>query len=235
MKRTQYKNKRNNNCIKLTGEKKIMRIVFQGDSITDAGRDHRNYYDLGKGYPKYAVSMLQDAFPQVDFEFINLGKAGNRTNQLFDRIYPDAIAFQPDIISVLIGINDVWHRYSDSRIETTDAQIETNYRAILERLRRQTNAKIVMMSPFLLDSENKEAWRDEVDRVTEIVSRLAVEYADVYIPLDQHFKNALKTQPTPQYYSGDGVHPNQNGAELIGQLYCEAVSPLVKQLHSIKD
>ena len=212
-----------------------MRIVFQGDSITDAGRDHRNYYSLGKGYPKYAVSMLQEAFPQVDFEFINLGKAGNRTNQLFDRIYTDAIAFQPDIISVLIGINDVWHRYSDSRIETTDAQIETNYRAILERLRRQTNAKIVMLSPFLLDCEDKESWRGEVERVIGIVNRLAAEYADVYIPLDQHLKKAIETQPSPQYYSGDGVHPNQNGSELIGSLYCEAVSPLIERMISDRD
>ena len=208
----------------------MIRILFQGDSITDAGRDHRNYHHMGNGYPQYAAALMQEAFPQVDFEFINLGISGSRTDHLFDRLYTDAIAFQPDIISIMIGINDVWHRHGGSRIETTDAQVETNYRAILERLRQQTNAKIVILSPFLLDSEDKESWRGEVERVVNIACSLAREYADVYIPLDKHFEEALKTQPTPKYYSADGVHPNQNGAEFIGKLYFEAVAPLIENI-----
>ena len=90
-----------------------------------------------------------------------------------------------------------------------------------------------MMAPFLLDSESKESWREEVKRVGEIVRRLAMQYADVFIPLDRYLEDALKTQPMPQYYSGDGVHPNQQGAEFIGQLYCGAVSPLIQELHPI--
>ena len=205
-----------------------MKIVFQGDSITDAGRDKRNYHDVGPGYPKYAVEHILNAFPNTEFEFINQGISGNRTDQLFDRLYPDAIAFEPDIISILIGINDVWHRHGSSRIETTDAQVETNYRAILERLKAQTNAKIVMLAPFLLDSEDKESWRDEVERVVAIVRKLAKEYADVYIPLDELFAEALKTQPEPKYYAADGVHPNQNGRAFIGKHYFEAVRPLIE-------
>ncbi|MBQ7347657.1 MAG: GDSL family lipase [Clostridia bacterium] len=207
-----------------------MKILFQGDSITDAGRDRRNYHDMGNGYPKYAAISLQNAFPKVDFEFINMGISGNRTDQLFDRIYTDAITFQPDIISILIGINDVWHRHNPNRIETSEEQIEANYRSMLKLLRQQTNAKIVIIAPYLLDFEPKEAWREEVKRVVSIVSRLADEYADVYIPLDQHFETALKTQPTPLYYSADGVHPNQNGAEFIANQYFEAVSHLIQQL-----
>lgn len=207
-----------------------MKIVFQGDSITDAGRDRRNYHDMGRGYPKYAAEMISDAFPNIDIEFINLGISGNRTDQLFDRLYTDAIAFEPDIISILIGINDVWHRHGASRIETTDTQIETNYRAILARLRTQTNAKIVLLSPFLLDDEEKEAWREEVENVICIVRRLAEEFADVYIPLDQYFVKALESQPIPKYFSADGVHPNQNGSKFIGNLCSEAVSSLIKML-----
>ena len=102
---------------------KKIKILFQGDSITDAGRDKRNYHQMGNGYPKFASALIAAAHPDIEFEFINLGISGNRTDQLFDRLYPDAIALEPDIISILIGVNDVWHRHS-SRILTTDAQIE---------------------------------------------------------------------------------------------------------------
>ena len=204
-----------------------MRILFQGDSITDAGRDKRNYHNMGNGYPKFATAALREAFPNEEIEFINLGISGNRTDQLFDRMYDDVIALQPDIVSFLICINDVWHRHSH-HVETTDAQIAANYRAILERVKKQTNAKIVILAPFLLDCAEKEAWRDELASILEIVRSLADEFADVYIPLDQIFDKALKTQPEPKFYSADGVHPNQNGAEFIGKLYAEAVAPLIK-------
>ena len=100
-----------------------MKIVFQGDSITDAGRDRRNYHHLGYGYPWYTAEQLKSTFPETEFEFINQGISGNRTCQLFDRLYLDAIAFEPDVISVLIGINDIWHRHGGECIETTDEQI----------------------------------------------------------------------------------------------------------------
>lgn len=205
-----------------------MKILFQGDSITDAGRDKRNYHDLGAGYPKFAAKNIRADFPETDFEFINFGISGNRTDQLFDRLYPDAIAFDPDIISILIGINDVWHRHGTTQIATTDAQIETNYRAILDRLKNETRAKVVILCPFLLDDEAKESWRGEVDRVIAIVRKLAEEYADVYLPLDLLFEEALKVQPEPKFYSADGVHPNDNGRAFIGKHYAEAVRSLIE-------
>ncbi len=207
-----------------------MKIVFLGDSVTASGRDMRNYHDIGKGYPKFATEHIREAFPDVEFEFINFGIGGNRSNQLFDRLYTDAIAFQPDIVSVLIGINDIWHRHEPTRIETTDAQFATNYRAILERLKAQTNAKILMLSPFLLDNEEKEAWRPEVDRFLPIVRALADEFADAFVPLDKLFAEALKTQPEPQYYSADGVHPNDNGRAFIGKHYFDAIAPIIRSL-----
>ena len=205
-----------------------MKILFQGDSITDAGRDKRNYHHMGNGYPKYASALIAEAFPDTEFEFVNFGISGNRTDQLFDRLYADAIAFQPDIISILIGINDIWHRYGSGRIETTDAQIETNYRAILTRLRKQTNAKIIMLSPYLLDCEDKEPMKEDLKTVLPIIRKLADEFADVYVPLDKLFEEALKTQPEPKFYSADGVHPNANGAEFIGKHYFDAIVPLLK-------
>ncbi len=206
-----------------------MRILFQGDSITDAGRDKRNYHDMGPGYPKYAAEAIREQYPDLEIEFINLGIGGNRTDQLFDRLYPDAVELQPDIISILIGINDVWHRYGKNRIGTTDVQIEANYRAILDRLRRETNAKIVMLSPYLLDCEDKQEMREDLKTVIPMIRKLAEEYADVYVPLDRLFEEALPSQPEPQYYSRDGVHPNENGARFIGKMYAQYVGKLVKE------
>ena len=207
-----------------------MKILFQGDSITDAGRDKRNYHDVGPGYPKYAVENILATYPEIEFEFINQGISGNRTSQLFDRFYSDALAFEPDIISILIGINDIWHRYGGDKVATTDEQFALNYRCILERIRKETNAKIVILAPFLLDTMPHEGMREDLARILPIVRALAEEFADVYIPLDKYFEEALKTQPEPLYYSGDGVHPNDNGRMFIGKLYAEAISPLIKQL-----
>ena len=207
---------------------KRIKILFQGDSITDAGRDKRNYHDVGPGYPKYAAQHIMAANPDVEFEFINQGISGNRTSQLFDRFYDDAIVFQPDVISILIGINDIWHAYSH-HIATTDEQFALNYRCILERIRKETNAKIVMLAPFLLDAEPYEGMREDLERRLPVVRALAEEFADVYIPLDKHFEEALKTQPEPLYYSKDGVHPNDNGRMFIGKIYAEAVQPILKK------
>ena len=209
---------------------KKVKLVFQGDSITDASRDKRNYHDMGKGYPKYASAKLAAECPDIEFEFLNFGIGGNRTCQLFDRLYADGLAFEPDVISILIGINDIWHRYGSGRIATTDEQIATNYRAILERIRRESNAKIMMLSPYILDCEDKEAMKADLPRVLKIVRGLAKEFADVYVDLDVEFEKALKTQPEPKFYSADGVHPNENGAKFIGELYADALKPLLQSL-----
>ena len=204
-----------------------MRILFQGDSITDAGRERRNFHDMGNGYPKYASQLIRAAHPEADLEFINLGISGNRTGQLFDRLYPDAIELRPDVISILIGINDIWHRYT-SNITTTDAQISANYRAILERIKKETDAKIIILAPYALDGDRADPLHGDLVSVLQIVRELADEFADAYIPLDEKFEEALASQPEPLYYSDDGVHPNQNGAAFIGKLYAEAIEPLLK-------
>ena len=205
----------------------MMRILFQGDSITDAGRDYRNYFNLGNGYPRYAAENLRALFPEKELEFINLGISGNRTDQLFDRLYPDAIALEPDVISILIGVNDVWHRFGANRIATTDEQIALNYRTILTELKSKTKAKIVMIAPYVLDNNDFLPIKEALKPVQAIIRSLAKEFADLYIPLDELFEEALKTQPAPKYYSADGVHPNENGARFIGKIYADAVKNLL--------
>ncbi len=206
---------------------KKVKIVFQGDSVTDAGRDKRNYHHMGNGYAKFASELIAEAHPDVEFEFINFGIGGNRTSELFDRFYADALVFEPDVISILIGVNDVWHRHDAHHIATTDAQTETNYRALLERIKRESNAKILMMTPYILDHESVQHMRGEVDAINVFIKELAAEFADAFVPLDELFAEALKTQPQPLYYSADGVHPNENGAKFIAKHYAEAMSKLI--------
>ena len=205
-----------------------MKILFQGDSITDCGRDKRNYHDLGPGYPKYAAELITAAYPEIDFEFINFGIGGNRTSQLFDRLYEDGIAFKPDVISLFIGINDVWHRYGPQKIATTDEQIKLNYRSMLERIKNETDAKIIMIQPYLLDAESIDYLRADHAKLIAIIKELADEYADAYIPLHEYFTEAMKTQPAPLYYSADGVHPNAEGAKLIAGYYKAAIDKIMK-------
>ena len=207
---------------------KKIKLVFQGDSVTDAGRDKRNYHHMGNGYAKFASALIAEAHPDVEFEFINFGVSGNRTCELCDRFYPDALVFEPDVISILIGVNDVWHRHHNSlRIATTDEQTKLNYTCILERIKRESNAKILMMTPYLLDHPDVQHMKAEVDAINVFIKELAAEYADAFVPLDELFEEALKTQPQPLYYSGDGVHPNENGARFIAKHYAEAIEKLI--------
>ena len=216
-----------------------MRVLFIGDSITDADRDRRNYHDLGHGYAVRAAKMLTDEMPEREFEFINMGISANRTGQLFDRLYADAISFQPDVVVLLIGINDIGRRYKcgDKHIETSDELLVLNYRSILTQLRKHTKAKILMMSPFILDAdisklfpladECGEPMRSDVARIIPAIEGLADEYADGYIPLKALFDEALLAQPEPYYYSADGIHPNANGADFIAKLCADKLKTII--------
>lgn len=208
---------------------KNIRFLFQGDSVTDAGRDRRNYYNLGHGYAKFTAETLREMFPETDFEFINLGIGGNRTDQLFDRLYEDCVKLQPDIVTVLIGINDIWHRHDSKKITTTDEQFAANYRAILARIKAETNAKLAVFLPYLLDAPQQAILRPDLDRMIPMAREIASEYADVVLELDSAFAEALKSQPAPLYYSADGVHPNENGARFIAKQVVKAVAPLIQE------
>ena len=207
---------------------KKIKILFQGDSITDAGRDKRNYHHLGLGYPKFVAQILCEKYPDVDFEFINFGISGNRTGQLFDRLSQDCIAFQPDIISILIGVNDVWHRYSLENVQTTDEQLALNYKCILERIKNETGAKLIMLQPFT-EGEDQAHMRPDVERVKLIVNSLAEKYPDAYIKLDD-LMHADENYGKEHYFTRDGVHPNPNGAAFIAKLYVDAISPMIDEI-----
>ncbi len=208
---------------------KKIKLLFQGDSITDAGRDRDNIHNLGTGYVGIAAHLIREKYPNVEFEFIDLGISGNRTGQLFDRLHQDCIVHSPDIISILIGVNDVWHRYSLEQVHTTDEQVEVNYRSILEQIKLKCpEAKLLMMQPFT-EGDDQAHMRADLEKVQIIVDTLAEKYADSYIKLDEIIHSHEK-YGEEHYFTRDGVHPNSNGAMFIASLYADAVSPLIDEI-----
>ena len=202
-----------------------MKILFQGDSITDAGRGRDDPHMLGNGYPKYAAEYIKAAYPDKDFEFINLGISGNRAENLRDRWQTDAIDVQPDIISILIGVNDTWHRAANKDWMPHE-YFEECYRTILQALKDKTNAKIIILEQFLLTVNDKDYFRCDLDPKIDITRKLALEYADVFIPLDGLFAAASLENP-PTHWAADGVHPTAAGAAFIGEHYLKAISKLI--------
>ena len=203
-----------------------MRILFQGDSITDGARNGSDLYSLGCSYPQFAAKLIRDRHPEMEFEFINRGVSGNQTIHLFERTQRDIVDLQPDIVSILIGINDVWH-YANRGCNFIDHNVfEGRYRSVLNEIKQKTNAKILMLEPYLLPAPDKMFFRVDLDPKIQIVRSLAREFADVYIPTDGLFAAACVKQDY-KFYSGDGVHPNPNGAQFIAEHYADAIEKLL--------
>lgn len=203
-----------------------MKILFQGDSITDAERDYSDPHDLGKGYPFYAAADIRKMFPDRKFEFINLGVAGNTTAALKERWTEDAVNIQPDVISILVGINDSWHPPAGEIYGISNDIYESNYRTLLERVKNETSAKIIILEQFLVPVGNKTHSHEDVDMKIQITRKLAREFADVYVPLDGLLA-AECIGKAPESLSEDGLHPTAEAAEFIGGLYCKALSSII--------
>lgn len=204
-----------------------MKILFQGDSITDAGRNYDDIHNMGEGYPFYAAKYIKEENPDMDFEFINLGISGNQTKDLVDRLERDFTDIKPDLVSILIGVNDTWHR-AENRAWLGNDVFEANYRKVLTAIKEKTNAKIMMLEAFLLPAPDKEFFRVDLDPKIDIERKLAREFADYFIPLDGLFAQAcVGTDYT--HWSADGVHPNANGSEFIGRIYADAFKEVIKK------
>ena len=206
---------------------KTIKVLFQGDSITDCGRNREDMHHLGNGYPCYAAALLKEKYPEISFEFINLGISGNQTKDLVERLDTDFIEINPDIVSVLIGINDVWHHAAD-KSWIADEIFEQRYRTVLSALKEKTNARIMMMEPFLIPIEDKLFFREDLSPKIEIIRKLAREYADVYLPTDGLLQSAF-IGDDPLSFSADGVHPTEKGARYIGNLYADYIAKLINE------
>ena len=171
---------------------KTIKILFQGDSVTDEERDRNDPHHLGKGYAKFAAQRLKEVFPQKQLEFLNLGISGNKSGDLLERWEKDCIAVQPNIVCFMIGINDVWHSYAHG-LDITTEEYSENCRRMLEALKSKTKAGLVVMEPFLLDNPEK-PFREKLDPNIDAIRALSREYADILVPLDGMMTAALPIQ-----------------------------------------
>lgn len=203
-----------------------MKILFQGDSITDAGRDRSDPHELGNGYPLYAAKFIREEHPETDFEFINLGISGDQTKDLVERLQSDFIDINPDIVSIHIGVNDTWH-HAENRDWLDNSVFEAQYRKVLSEIKEKTNAKILIIEQFLLPVSDKLYFREDLNGKIDITRSLAREFADYYIPLDGIMAKACVGEDM-YHWSADGVHPNDNGSEFIGRVYADAINEMLK-------
>lgn len=203
-----------------------MRILFQGDSITDCHRKRDDLTDLGEGYVVYTVEALKSKYESIDFEFINRGISGNRTAELLARIDEDLVAIQPDIVTILLGINDTWHKYMIG-LDTPIEVFESNYEKILKIIKEKTNAKIIMIEPFLLYNMGKDNMRADLNEKIDCVRKLALKYADAFLPLDADFVAATVSGTLNTDLSPDGVHPGEAGKKLIAEKLVPIISRFI--------
>jgi lysophospholipase L1-like esterase len=197
-------------------------VLFQGDSITDAGRSRSDDAGLGGGYVNMIAAWLSARCPERRIRFLNRGISGNRAKDLLARWQADALDLKPNWVSIMIGINDTWRRY-DRGDPTSAEDYEASYRAILELTRRQTSARLVICEPFLLPHPpDRIPWREDLDPKIAAARRLAREFEALYVPLDGIFA-AASTQRECAFWAADGVHPTQAGHALIAQSWLRAV------------
>jgi lysophospholipase L1-like esterase len=203
---------------------KATTILFQGDSVTDCHRLREDESSMGEGYPAKIAGLWDTLFPESGVRFINRGISGNRTGDLLDRYQNDFAALKPDLISILIGINDTWRRY-DRNNPTPTEKFEQNYRSLLEKLKRDLpSASIVLMEPFLLDSDPaKRLWREDLDPKIQVVRNLAREFARVLIPLDGILASYAAAGTKDADMSPDGVHPSPQGHGIIAAEWLKAL------------
>ena len=199
-------------------------VLFQGDSITDWGRNKETGEDLGDGYPAKIAAVWEILSPGSGASFINRGISGNRTGDLLGRYEKDFKSLKPDLVSILIGINDTWRRYDKNDPTGVDV-FESRYRTLLENLKRDLpRAVIVIIEPFLLSSVPERAsWREDLDPKIQAVRGLAKEYADVFIPMDGIFTRYAVEGTKDIDMAADGVHPTPLGHGIIASEWLRAV------------
>lgn len=197
-----------------------MKVLFQGDSVTEMARNRNNIQSLGRGYPKYAAELIRARHPDTEFQFINRGIAGDQAENLKARWQEDCIAHQPDVVSVMVGVNDTWLHADKGQWESHE-YFEECYRYLLTEIKEKTHAKIIMLEQFLLYVPDKAHFREDLDPKIQITRKLAREFADVFVPTDGLFAAAsLDAKPTTWAY--DGVHPTEFGAKFIAAHYADA-------------
>ena len=208
-------------------------ILFQGDSITDAGRTRdtkltatpNNQAALGKGYAWLAAVQLLIDRKGDNLKIFNRGISGNKVFQLADRWQKDCLDLKPDVLSILIGVNDMAHSHIPRlNYQGTVEIYERDYHALLERTRKALpKVKLIICEPFLLNcGETTDAWIADMNKYRAVAKRLADKHRAVFVPFQSMFDEATK-YASPDNWAKDGVHPDPNGAALMAHFWTKAV------------
>jgi len=202
-------------------------ILFQGDSITDSGRSRnpnsRSGYLLGNGYVNLIAAQLMAELPAYDLNIFNRGISGNKVFELAARWDTDCIDLKPDVLSILIGVNDIWHTL-DGRYNGTVEKYENDYRALLERtLKELPDVKLVICEPFVLRcGAVNDTWFPEFNGYRASARKLASEFNALFVPFQTMFDKAVENA-APEYWAADGVHPTSAGAALMAKEWLKTV------------
>ena len=204
-----------------------MKITFLGDSITDAGRnaERGSMLSIGQSYAMLVAAKLGVEIPGK-FNFKNAAIGGSRIVDLYARLKTDAWNARPDIISILIGVNDVWHEFMEHHGGVDAKRFEAVYRMLLtDTLERFPNVKFLLLEPFILyAAATQEKWDEfyyEVRLRADAVQRIALEFHQTFVPLQDAFDRASTIQPA-EYWLADGVHPTPAGHQLIADAWLSA-------------
>jgi len=196
-------------------------ILFQGDSITDAGRAKDQYYanssrGMGQGYVYQTAAKLVADNPAADFQIYNRGISGHKVHQLAARWKDDALLLKPDVLSILIGINDYWHMVN-GQYDGTVERYATDFRDLLNRTKEELpNVKFIICEPFAVwgGSAITDRWEKELLGYQKSSLKLAKEFKAAFVPFQSIFNEALKQAPA-SVWCPDGVHPSPAGGNLM--------------------
>lgn len=204
-------------------------ILFQGDSITDGERQQSECGQLGYGYPAYVAGRLGLGKPGA-YTFCNRGISGNRVVDVYARIKQDIINLQPDYMSLLIGVNDVWHELAyQNGIDRNKFRVL--YQMLLDEvLEALPHIKIILMEPFVLRApetdEQYSLFRKEVELRAEVVCSLSAEYNFPLIRLQEDL-DAMEQSAPQNYWLRDGVHPTAYFHQYIADKWLETFHTLL--------
>lgn len=212
-----------------TGQRGAGRVVlFQGDSITDSGRNRNNPAPnqptaLGSGYPLLVASLALEDHPNAGLQFYNRGISGNKVPDLQARWQQDALELKPDVLSILIGVNDIWHKLRGNYAGTV-ADYERQYLALLQSTRQALpHTRILVMEPFVTRvGAVNEGWFPEFDQRRAAAARVAKQARVTFLPLQEMF-DKLSARVSPAHWAADGVHPTPAGHAAIAKRWRDAM------------
>jgi lysophospholipase L1-like esterase len=204
-------------------------ILFQGDSITDAGRNKEDASfnaprALGSGYAMLAAAAMLEKYASLNLKIFNKGISGNKVFQLAERWDKDCLELKPDILSILIGVNDIWHKLNGQYSGTPDIY-RRDYVALLERTQKALpDVKLIICEPFAVNGVKAvdDKWYPEFFEYQKIARDIAEQFSAVFIPFQKLYDEAQKQAPGV-YWTGDGVHPSLAGAQLMASAWLEGV------------